>query len=140
MKETRAYHRLKTRHPSAHWQRVEGYTTTGAFDSNACKNGVEIWVEFKEAERPKKTTTLIKAKKVRPSQISWEYLGRQAGRRMFIALMVENDMFVLKGEYIATIRDGVSEKWLRENTIDPNIIFIESPKLPAGIFDGVEKF
>ncbi len=123
MKEARAYDRLTRYWPQAHWQRIEGWATVGVFDSNACLRGQEVWVENKEAERPKRKDTLIKAKKVRPSQIAWEYLRRRAGGRLFIALLVEDDLYILKGEYLRTIRDGVTSAWLAENNLGPQAIF-----------------
>ena len=111
MTETRAHKRLKQAHPRAHWQRFESWTGIGVFDSNACKDGREIWVEFKEVIPPKKLTDEWVVKpRVRPSQVAWQALKQQAGGKTYIAIMVGKDMYIIKGQFIRQLKTGMKLK------------------------------
>lgn len=129
MKETRAYDRLKKMHPTAHWQRVEGYTTTGAFDVNGCLQSVEAWIECKQVTSPSMTNGKVRCRNVRASQIAWEYMRRRAGGRTLIALMVDNDLFILPGSQLSTLRKGVTPQWLTAHSIPPQNIFNKNLQL-----------
>lgn len=123
MDESRAYKRLKKKFPDAHWQRIEGWATVGVLDTNVCRRGIEAWIECKEAAEPKRSETLIKAKKVRPAQIAWEHDRRKTKGRTFIALMVGDTLYLLRGEHLKLIRDGVSRDWLIHNDLPYEAIF-----------------
>lgn len=108
MAETRAHKRLKKAHPSAHWQRFESWSGIGVFDSNACKDGREIWVEFKEVKPPKKLKDdWIVKPKVRPSQVAWQALRQQAGGFTYVALMVGKKMYILDGIHLLSLKLGL---------------------------------
>lgn len=120
--ENRAYKKLTVLFPYAHWTRIETWTGPGVLDVNGCLVGVESWVECKQAYRPKTSRGLIRAK-VRKEQVAWEYLRRSAGGRTFIALMLDDDLFVLKGELLKTLKGGVTEAFIRKNALSPESIF-----------------
>ena len=118
MAETRAHARLKRAHPGAHWQRFESWTGVGVFDSNACKNGREIWVEFKEVVPPKKLTDdWIVKPKVRPSQVAWQALKHQAGGKTYIAIMVGRAMYIIQGSCIKALKAGLRLGFIKEINI-----------------------
>ena len=112
MKETRAYARLKRLHPRAHWQRVEGWATTGAFDTNACLRGVEVWVENKQVELPARTKTKLRVR-VRKTQIVWELERRRAGGRTYVALLVGKHLLLLPGSSLAALAEGMTYDQLK---------------------------
>ena len=120
--EKRAYPRLKASHPDAHWQRIEGYTSTGAFDINACVHGREVWIESKDGTVPKHANGLVRCK-VRPSQVAWEHLRRQAGGRTFLAILVGDRLFIIRGQYIAVVKKGVTIPWLVTHDVGVESIF-----------------
>lgn len=114
MAESRAYKRLKKRFPQAHWQRFESWTGVGIFDTNVCCKGREIWIEFKEVIPPKNLIDAwIVKPKVRTSQISWQALKEKAGGITYIAIMVGRDMYVIDGQYISPLRDGMTLKEIK---------------------------
>lgn len=127
MRETRAYDRLKAMHPSAHWIRVEGLTTTGAHDCNACKDGIEIWVECKQVKKRVRSTTLIKPKVMR-GQVPWEALRRQAGGMTYIAIMVGSDLYVIPGKYLKDLKIGMPLEVIKIVQLDPMKIFYKPVK------------
>lgn len=118
MAETRAHKRLKKAHPGAHWQRFESWSGVGVFDSNACKDGREIWVEFKEVIPPKKLTDdWIVKPKVRPSQVAWQAMRQSRGGATYIAIMVGPDMYVIDGKHIRRLKDGIVLREIKQNNI-----------------------
>lgn len=129
MAESRAYKRLKAMHPTAHWQRFESYTGVGVFDANACKGGVEIWVENKEVSDVKERHLdwVVKAK-VRPSQIAWQALHAEHGARTFVALMIGKTLMVLPGELLKPLKSGVKYGILLAHMVDPMTIFDKEPR------------
>ena len=123
MAESRAYKRLKAYYPEAHWQRFESWTGVGVFDTNACLNGKEIWVELKEVVPPKKLTDQWCVKpKVRPSQIAWQALREKAGGKTYIAIMIGPAMYILQGKLISELRQGMTLKKVKENNISIGLI------------------
>jgi len=109
MAESRAYRRLIKAHPKAHWIRLESWASLGVFDSNACYNGREIWVENKEVVPPKTITDdWIVKPKVRPSQVAWQALRQKVGGLTYIAVMVGSKMYVIPGRHIVALRDGMT--------------------------------
>jgi hypothetical protein len=114
MAESRAYKKLKRAFPKAHWQRFESWTGIGVFDSNACYNGREIWIEFKEVIPPKHLNDAwIVKPKVRASQIAWQALKEKAGGITYVAVMVGPAMYVIDGQYISQLRDGMTLKAIK---------------------------
>lgn len=122
MAEKRAYKILVRQYPNAHWQRFESWTMPGIFDANACLDGVEVWVECKEAKDPKTSRGLIRAK-VRKGQVPWEHLRRRAGGRTFIALMVGQAFYLLHGHHLKALKKGVTQMWLVNNNIHYTKLF-----------------
>lgn len=120
--EKLAYSALKKKFPMAHWQRFETWAGVGVFDANGCLNGVESWVECKQVSQPKTPRGRIKPK-VRPGQVAWEFLRRRAGGRTFIALLVGSDLVLLKGMYLANLKKGVTQTWIRENALRLEVLF-----------------
>lgn len=120
--ETRAYNRLKRHFPRAHWQRLESWTGTGILDANGCLHGVENWVECKEGSNPKTTRGLVRTK-VRPAQVAWEYLRRQAGGRTWVALLVGDELFLLRGHHLAALKNGVTREWLEKENVPRDLLF-----------------
>ena len=119
MAESRAYQKLKKAYPQAHWQRFESWTGIGVFDTNACYNGREIWIELKEVIPPKKLTDdWIVKPKVRPSQIAWQALKQQAGGITLIAIMVGTAMYILPGHMIAELKLGMPLSRVKFNNIN----------------------
>lgn len=114
--ETRAYRRLRGLFPQAHWQRLETWTGSGVFDVNGCLQGVEAWVECKEGTDPKTDRGLVRTK-VRPAQVAWEFLRRQAAGRTFVALIVGDQLHLLPGHTLRELKKGVTRKWISENKI-----------------------
>ena len=124
MAETRAHKRLKKAHPTAHWQRFESWSGVGVFDSNSCKDGREIWVEFKEVKPPKKLTDAWVVKpKVRPSQVAWQALREQAGGITFVALMVGPKMYILPGAAIQWLKHGMLYGHVKQHNIPVEDIY-----------------
>ena len=123
MKENRAYERLKRLYPTAHWQRIESWTTPGILDINGCQDGVEIWVEAKQVAKPTRETSLIKPT-VKKFQVSWEVTRRRAGGRTYVALMVGSEFYLLPGVMLAQLRDGIPYSILQLLKIDPRSLFI----------------
>jgi len=116
--ETRAYKKLKAYYKKAHWQRFESWSGVGVFDANACFNGREIWVEFKEVIPPKKlTNSWIVKPKVRPSQIAWQALKQQAGGITYVAIMIGQDMYILPGWWLAKLKAGVQLDAVKANNV-----------------------
>lgn len=124
MAESRAYKRLKRLHPDAHWQRFESWSGVGVFDSNACRRGVEIWVENKEVRDVKNRHDdwILKAK-VRRSQVAWQAERQKRGARTFVAIVVGKDLFVLPGRFLAILGQGMPYWQLLTNQLDPKEIF-----------------
>lgn len=120
--ENRAYKALKRLHPSAHAVRIETWTGNGIFDANLCKDGIEVWVECKQTDRPKKKETPIKAK-VRKGQIPWEYERRRAGGRTYVALMVDSELYLLPGEKIKDLVNGIEQTLLDNIRLSPLNLF-----------------
>lgn len=119
MAETRAHKRLKKAHPGAHWQRFESWSGIGVFDSNACKQGREIWVEFKEVTPPKKLTDdWIVKPKVRPSQVAWQALRQRAGGITYIAIMVGPKMYLIDGKHLFSLKLGLPLGVIKKLDID----------------------
>jgi hypothetical protein len=125
MAESRAYKRLKAMHPTAHWQRFESWSGVGVFDSNACQDGVEIWVENKEIKPVKNRHDdwLVKTK-VRPSQVAWEALRRRAGGKTFVALVIGPDLCIIEGKFMKELKEGIPYKMLCMILVDPRSLFI----------------
>ena len=121
--ELRAYQKLKKLHPSAHFQRIETWAGVGIFDCNACKDGVEVWIEFKNGRMSKKG--IIKAK-VRKAQKVWQMERERRGGRTFVGLMLEDKMFLLPGYLLRSLSVGM-----------PSIKLIEAIK-PEDLFKDVE--
>lgn len=63
-----------------HACRLENSAGEGNPDVEACIEGVQIWVELKSCERPKRDTTMIRPK-TRESQSIWHRLRHEAGCR-----------------------------------------------------------
>lgn len=61
-------------------KRVENSVGSGHPDVEGCIDGVQIWIELKSEERPKRATTKIRFK-VRPSQDIWLQERVRAGFR-----------------------------------------------------------
>lgn len=122
MRETRGLDRLKRLFPAAHWQTISGLAQGGVFDINGCLNGTEIWVELKQAERPKTNRGSIRPK-VQPGQPAWEALRTQAGGRCYVAILVGPDFYVLPGWAVRELRDGVSLARLQELKLDERKLF-----------------
>jgi len=120
--EKRAYKALKRLHPKAHFQRIETWTGEGIFDLNGCCDGQEVWVECKQTDRPKKKETPIKAK-VRKGQIPWEYERRKAGGKTFVALMVDQELYLLSGDKIKDLVAGIEQKILESIRLSPLNLF-----------------
>lgn len=124
MAETRAHKRLKKAYPDAHWQRFESWSGIGVFDSNACRKGKEIWVEFKEVKPPKKLTDdWIVKPKVRPSQVAWQALRQQAGGVTWIAVMVGPKMYITWGSKLKQLKEGMTLGELKANNVLIESIF-----------------
>lgn len=118
MAESRAYQKLKRHYPRAHWQRFESWTGVGVFDTNACLNGREIWIELKEVVPPKiLNDKWIVKPKVRPSQVAWQALKAAAGGATYIAIMVGMNMYIIEGGYIGELRTGMPLKKLKQLNI-----------------------
>ncbi len=109
--EKAAYDKLKSVHPRAHWQRVESWTGVGIPDTNACQDGVELWVENKECQRPKTSRGHVKPR-FRPEQIAWITSRCLHGGRVFVAIAMDKQVFLVKiderAERLRELRDGVS--------------------------------
>ena len=123
MKETRAYDKLKTYHPTAHWQRIETWTGTGIWDVNAIKAGKEIWVECKQVKAPKRHTTLIKPK-VEQAQVVWGFQRRLAGGKTYIAIMVGSELYVIPGIWLKDLKAGIPFAVLKVLNINPEDLFV----------------
>lgn len=123
MKETRAYDKLCKMFPKAHWNRIETWASIGIFDSNACMNGVEVWVECKQVKKPKGAASYLPIK-VRQSQVLWEASRRAKGGKTFIAVMVDSEMFLLHGWRIKNLKEGVTYEELKLYSINPNFLFV----------------
>lgn len=121
MRENRAYKRLKKLYPAAHWQRIETWAGAGVFDINGCYNGIEAWIECKQASKPYKNG-LVKPK-IRITQIGWEYERRRAGGRTFLALMVGSELYILKGHYIKILMYGITLSSLKAMAINHEEMF-----------------
>lgn len=127
MRETRAYNRLKSAHPDAHWQRIENIAGSGVPDANGCKNRIEIWVEFKQFRKPVKKDTLIKLdtkKKSVRDQIAWGVARRRAGGRHYMALMIGNNLHVLNGGLTALIACGMTYGEICQNSLTIDTLFM----------------
>ena len=122
MRETRCLDRLKKLFPLAHWQTISGLAQGGVFDSNACYNGCEVWVEFKQHERPRTSRGLIRPK-VQPGQIGWQALRQQAGGKTYVALMLASDFYLLPGWAIKELMTGINLERLEELKLDPLRLF-----------------
>lgn len=126
MKETRAYGHLKKKFTFAHWCRIEGYASPGIPDANACYNGHEVWIEFKQFKKPKKTETLIKLdmkKKSVRDQVTWGVRRRRAGGRTFYAVMVGNEFYLINGSLTAMLISGITYKQLQQIKMDESQLF-----------------
>jgi hypothetical protein len=69
-----------------HLKRIENSVGSGHPDVEGCIDGVQIWIELKSEERPKRLTTPIRFK-VRPSQDIWLQERVRAGCRHCFALL-----------------------------------------------------
>lgn len=121
MRETRALDVLKRLYPQAHFQTISGMAQGGVFDSNACFQGVEVWVEFKQAKRPKKSGK-IRAKAMR-GQPAWQALRQRVGGRTFVALMLDSEFLLLPGWCLPELHAGISEERLAELELDEKSLF-----------------
>lgn len=123
MGESRAYQRLKKMYPPprTHWQRLESWTGTGIFDVNACSLGREIWVECKEAHIRKRDLVILA--KVRPAQIAWEHLRREAGGRTFVAFMLGSALCIIPGEFLKNLSVGLPASQLPKIIINADWLF-----------------
>ena len=122
MRETRALGMLKKIFPRAHWQTVSGMAQGGVFDSNACFNSCEIWVEFKQAKKPKTARGLIRPK-VQVGQPAWQALREQAGGRTYVALLLDSELYVLPGAAIRELASGITFQRLVELRLDEKTMF-----------------
>jgi hypothetical protein len=111
MRETRGLAHLKKQFPYGHFQRIETWAGSGIFDLNVCIGSVESWVELKQAIRPKRESTPVKAH-VKPGQIAWEHLRRSAGGRTFVGLTLGSEFLLLPGFMLKNLSVGVSQQEL----------------------------
>lgn len=71
-----------------HVQRVEDRYSTGIADINACRHGIEFWIETKIVKRPNKEGYIHTG--LRPTQKIWIKLRQKAGGKVFVVFKVEN--------------------------------------------------
>lgn len=89
--ETRFGKRLRKKLPPGHDIRVENPACPGTPDLNACINGVEFWIEFKQVKAmPKRDDTPVFSGCLRPEQVVWLYKRSRVGGRCYIAGYVED--------------------------------------------------
>jgi len=122
MHENRVLNRLKKVWPKAHWQTVSGMAQGGVFDCNSCFNSCEIWVEFKQAKKPKTPRGLIKPK-VQKGQPAWQALREQAGGRTYVALLLDSELLILPGAAIIELASGITFQRLLELRLDEKTMF-----------------
>lgn len=122
--ELRAYDLLRAQFPLAHWVRIETWTGPGVLDVNGCLHGAEVWVECKKAKVPANELRGLYRAKVRPAQIAWEHVRRQAGGRTFVALMVGTELYLLPGYVLPDLKRGVQLTWLRQRRINIVQLFV----------------
>jgi hypothetical protein len=93
---------------SIHWQRIEDACQAGIPDINFCWQGIEFWVEAKQAEEsdiPKRNTTLFKLG-LQPEQALWLENRRCAGGRAYVLAKVGN-RWLLFNSHFRQLRDGM---------------------------------
>lgn len=122
MRETRALAILKRLYPKAHFQRIEGSFQGGIFDLNGCLDGVEVWVEMKQVARPKTARGMIHPE-IKIGQVPWEHLRRAAGGRTFVALMVDQKLYLLPGCSIKELDRGITQGRLAELRLAEGSLF-----------------
>lgn len=82
--------------PSFHWQSIEsGLTGGGIPDSNACKNGIEFWIEYKKTDNNKIG--------LRPDQVGWHMRRSRVGGRSFIAVRYRHEGGPRRGMPVDTL-------------------------------------
>lgn len=128
MKEILVYHWLRSRHPTAHWQRVENTVGTGIPDVNACKDGVEIWVELKEGV---KLMSGVVRLRIRKDQNAWLSRRHRAGGLVYLGIRVGKHNYILGGEWVGTVflGNGIEMGKLIENSIEVSQIFTRGRKV-----------
>jgi len=122
--ELKAYDTLKGIYPSPRtdWQRIEGWATTGAPDTNACHKGVEAWFEFKYIDASVQGQALVKAK-FRPAQLAWITRRVKCRGRVYIVLQFRDGMLIVPGSRVKDLSEGVRVPMLKEWAIAPARIF-----------------
>jgi hypothetical protein len=68
----------------------------GVPDSNFCYNGVEGWIEYKEARRWRVD--------IAPEQVAWAERRMRKGGRVFLAVRMERRLWLFSGSAMRVIR------------------------------------
>lgn len=100
--ETRFGKRFRKKLPNGHDIRVENPAHPGTPDLNACINGIEFWVEFKQVESfPKLSDTPVFRGCLKPHQALWHLKRSQAGGRSFIVagVLKEDITYIIPGKH-----------------------------------------
>lgn len=103
-------------------KRIENSVGSGHPDVEGCIDGVQIWIELKSEERPKRPTTKIRFR-VRASQDIWLQERVRAGfRRCWVLAQVgdaaESRLYLIPGHMYPSITTTEAEL-TRMSVIDP---------------------
>ena len=104
--------------PSVHWQAIESWETgIGIPDLNGCVDGVEFWIELKQAT--------ANAVKISPGQIAWIERRVRAGGNVYIAVrckaergkrrLARDELYLYSGNAVRLVySDGIATPPLRK--------------------------
>lgn len=102
---------------SQHLMRVENSVGPGTPDVNGCYNGVEYWVELKQADPPKKETSILQVRHFTTEQRRWLVQRIAAGGNAYVLIQVGREYLVLRGDVAALHLGLVPLTKLRESAL-----------------------
>jgi hypothetical protein len=81
------------------FDRVENVMVVGMPDINLCCDGVELWIEMKNATEPKKDTSKLLKHKLSQDQQNWIKRQIDAGGRCYIMVVTDKRWMLVDGTH-----------------------------------------
>ncbi len=104
-----------------HISRIENEIGRGIPDTEACLDGVQLWIELKCTKRPANSTTRLKII-FQAGQPEWLRRRVRAGGRAFVLVQVgkggEARRYLVPGDLAEQLEEGVTEEELVPLSVD----------------------
>ena len=96
--------------------RVENAAGMGMPDVEGVLLGKWFAIELKVAKRPKRSNTKIRIR-FQPSQLWWHKRLEQAEGLSYILIQVEQDRYLIPGQYIDQLNEGLTELQMKNLSV-----------------------